>query len=36
MNPPYLDTPEGRARSERYFITTFERLLGVEERHAPA
>jgi len=31
MNPPYLDTPEGRARSERYFITTFERLLGVEE-----
>ena len=31
MNPPYLDTPEGRERSERYFITTFERLLGVEE-----
>ena len=30
MAEPHIQTPEGRARSERFFITTVERMLGVE------
>lgn len=35
LGPPHIDTAEGRARSEAYFITAFQRLLGVEEATEP-
>lgn len=31
MGDPHIQTEEGRLRSERFFITTIERMLGVEQ-----
>ncbi len=31
VGEPGIDTPEGRLRSEEYFITVIERILGVDE-----
>lgn len=32
VGEPGIETPEGRLRSERYFVTAITRILGVEEK----